>query len=348
MEGQVMYSIVVPVYNEEEIIQVTYSRLTKVMEQTGQPYELIFVNDGSTDHTMDILTQAALIDSSVRVIEFSRHFGQQMAITAGMDAATGQAIIVMNADLKDPPELIHDMIKLWNQGYDVVSAQRRERGNESGMKRVSAAVYNRILKGLMNNNIPVVPNDFRLIDRKVNEAMKMFQEKNRIVRVLVSWVGFRQFGLEYDQEEQNAGQAKYPLRKKIQLIVKNITSFSDKPLKIATYAGVFISCISFVSLLVTLCLPLFTDNKVAGWSWLLLITLLLNGIIMMILGVIGEYMVRIYDESRGRPLYIVREKIGFDEQGRSQPKEEDHTPEVENYGLSDARPSFTDLSSSQR
>lgn len=348
MEGQVMYSIVVPVYNEEEIIQVTYSRLTKVMEQTGQPYELIFVNDGSTDHTMDILTQAALIDSSVRVIDFSRNFGQQMAITAGMDAATGQAIIVMNADLQDPLELIHDMIELWNQGYDVVSTKRRERGNETVMKRVTAAVYNRILKVLTNHDIAVAPDDFRLIDRKVNEAMKMFQEKNRIVRGLVSWVGFRQFQLEYDQEERNAGQTKYPLRKKMQLLVKSVTSFSDKPFKIASYAGIFISCISSVSLLVTLSLQLFTDNKVAGWAWLLLIILLLNGIMLMILGAIGEYMVRIYDESRGRPLYIVREKVGFDKQVTSQQKEEDHTPEVKNYGLSDALPSLTDTSSYQR
>lgn len=348
MDGQVMYSIVIPVYNEEEIIQVTYSRLTKIMEQTGQPYELIFVNDGSTDHTMDILTQAALIDSSVRVIEFSRRFGQQMALTAGLDAAKGQAIIVMNADLKDPPERIHNMIKLWNQGYDVVNAKRRERGNDTGRKREPAAVYNRILKGLTYNNIPVVPDDFRLIDRKVNEALKLFRAKNRTLRGLVSWAGFRQFELEYDQEEQNAGQTKYPLRKKIQLIVKSITSFSDKPLKMASYAGGFIFCMSFVSLLVTLCLPMFTNIKVAGWVWLLLVTLSLNGIMMMILGVMGAYMVRIYDEARDRPLYIVREKIGFDERGRSQPVEVDHTPKVENDGLSDALPSFSDTPSYHR
>ena len=349
MEGQIMYSIVVPVYNEEEVIQVTYSRLTEVMEQTGQMYELIFVNDGSRDHTMDILTQAALIDSSVRVIDFSRNFGHQIAITAGMDAATGQAIVVIDADLQDPPELILDMIELWNQGYDVVYAKRREREGETVFKRVTAAMYYRILKGLTKIDIPIDTGDFRLIDRKVNEAMKTFQERNRFVRGLVSWVGFRQIRLEYDRKERYAGQTKYPIRKMIRLSVDGVTSFSDKPLKMASYAGIFISCISFVSLIVTICLKLFTDNTVAGWASLVSIILLLNGITLMILGVIGEYIGRIYDESRGRPLYIVREKVGFDAQVNSQEKNEDETTqEVKNYGLSESHRSITDISSCQR
>ncbi|WP_211747192.1 glycosyltransferase family 2 protein [Paenibacillus sp. Marseille-Q4541] len=314
MKGQIMYSIVVPVYNEEEVIQVTYRRLTEVMERTEQSYELIFVNDGSQDRTMDILTQAALIDASVRVIDFSRNFGHQIAITAGMDAARGQAIIVIDADLQDPPELILEMIELWNQGYDVVYAKRRARAGETLFKRMTASCYYRVLKGLTKIDIPEDTGDFRLIDHKVNDAMKTLQEKNRFVRGLVSWVGFRQIQLEYDRKERLAGQTKYPLRKMIRLSVDGVTSFSDKPLKMASYAGIVISGISFVSLVVTICLKLFTDNTVAGWASIVSIILLMNGIILLLLGVMGEYIGRIYDESRGRPLYIVRERVGFNSQ----------------------------------
>lgn len=346
MKGQIMYSIVVPVHNKEEIIQVMYSRLTKVMEQTGQAYELIFVNDGSRDHTMDILTQAALIDSSVRVIDFSRNFGQQIALTAGMDAAAGQAIIIMNADLKDPPELIFDMIELWNQGYDVVWAKRKACRAEPRMKRVTAAVYNRILRGLAKEDIPVDSGDFRLIDRKVNEAMTLFQEKNRTLRELVRWVGFRQTHLEYDPVDQARGQNKDPLRKMLQLSADRASFFSDKPLKMAAYAGIIISCISCSCLLVTLCLLLFTDNKAAGWASLVFIILLLNGITLIILGTMGAYIRRIYDESKGRPLYIVREKIGFDQQVSTKEEKEDHPPELKNYRLSEALSSLRDDMSS--
>lgn len=342
MKGQIMYSIVVPVHNKEEIIQVMYSRLTKVMEQTGLAYELIFVNDGSRDHTMDILTQAALIDSSVRVIDFSRKFGQQIAITAGMDAAAGQAIIVMNADLKDPPELIFDMIELWNQGYDVVWAKRKACRAEPRIKRVTAAVYNRIRRGLTKDEIPVDSGDFRLIDRKVNEAMSLFQEKSRTLRELVSWVGFRQTHLEYDPVDQVASQNKDPLRKMLPLSADKAPFFSDKPLKMAAYAGIIISCISCICLLVTLCLLLFTDNKAAGWASLVFLILLLNGIILIILGIMGSYIRRIYDESRGRPLYIIKEKIGFDKQVSTKEEKEDHPPELKNYRLSEALSSLSD------
>lgn len=354
MEGQIMYSIVVPVYNEEEVIQVTYSLLTDVMEQTGQTYELIFVNDGSRDRTMDILTQAALIDSSVRVIDFSRNFGRQIAIIAGMDAARGQAIVVIDAGLQDPPELILNMIELWDQGYDVVYAKPRGREGETVINQFTAKVYYRILKGLTKIDIPLDTGDFRLIDRKVNEAMKTFQERNRFVRGLVSWVGFKQIQLEYDRKERFAGRSQYPLRKMMRLLVDGVTSFSDKPLKMASYAGVFISCISFVSLIVTICLNLFTDNTVSGWASIVSIILLLNGIILMILGVMGEYIGRIYDESRGRPLYIVKETVGFDTQLRSDKTnkinktnntDKDTVQEAGNYESEDSFPAINEVSS---
>lgn len=345
MVGQIMYSIVVPVFNEEEVIQVTYSLLTKVMEQTGQTYELIFVNDGSKDRTMDILTQAALIDSSVRVIDFSRNFGHQVAITAGMDAARGQAIVVIDADLQDPPELIVNMIELWNQGYDVVYAKRRGREDETVFSQFMTKMYYRILKGLTKVDVPLDTGDFLLIDRKVNEAMKTFQERNRFVRGLVSWVGFKQIQLEYDRKERFAGRTKYSLRKMMRLSVDGVTAFSDKPLKMASYAGVFISCISFVSLIVTICLKLFTDNTVSGWALIVSIILLLNGIILMILGVMGEYIGRIYDESRGRPLYIVKETVGFDTQLRSDETngaDEKVNQNIENYGSRDSVPAINE------
>ncbi|WNR44046.1 glycosyltransferase family 2 protein [Paenibacillus roseipurpureus] len=312
MEARIVYSVVVPVYNEEEVIQKSYRRLTDVMEMLGECYELIFVNDGSQDKTLQLLQEVASLDANVRILDFSRNFGHQIAITAGMDASLGEAVVVIDADLQDPPELIPVMIEKWKQGYEVVYAKRRKRKGESWFKRVTALAFYRILRAMTNVDIPVDTGDFRLIDRVVCQTMSSIKEKNRFVRGLVSWVGFKQIAVEYDRDERAAGETKYPLRKMLKLSVDAMTSFSEKPLKLASYAGFAVSAISFIGFIVTICMKLFTDSTVAGWASLLCTVLFMNGILLIILGIIGEYIGRIYDESKDRPLYIVSKRIGYE------------------------------------
>lgn len=302
----IKYSIVIPVYNEEEVIHTTYHRLTEVMKSTGEAYELLFVNDGSRDKTADILIQYSQQDSSVMLLDFARNFGHQIAITAGMDYAKGDAVVVIDADLQDPPELILQMIDKWKQGYDVVYAKRTKRKGESYFKKHTAAMFYRLLRSMTDIEIPLDTGDFRLLDRKVCDQMKLLQEKNRFVRGLVSWVGFKQLALEYERDERAAGESKYPLKKMLKLSLDGLTSFSYKPLKLATYTGVALSFIGFVYLIIVLYLKLFTDNTIAGWSSLIVIQLLFSGFTLVILGMIGEYIGRIYDEAKNRPLYIVR------------------------------------------
>jgi glycosyltransferase involved in cell wall biosynthesis len=311
MKPLTRYSIVVPMYNEEEVIEVTYTRLKEVMDRTGEGYELVFVNDGSRDGTYEIVQGICSRDPNVRLIHFSRNFGHQIAISAGMDYAQGQAVVVIDADLQDPPEVILDMIRMWKEGFDVVYGKRLKRKGETLFKKGTAHLFYRLLRSMTNVEIPVDTGDFRLLDRKVCDVFRGLKEKNRFVRGLVSWVGFRQTAVEYVREERFAGETKYPLKKMVQFALDAIISFSYKPLKMATYIGFFLSAVSFLYLLVVLYQKLFTDSTVAGWSSLLATTLFFNGIIVLLLGVIGEYIGRIYDESKGRPLYIVQETLGF-------------------------------------
>lgn len=311
MSSELVYSIVVPVFNEEEVISVTYERLKKVMDATGQPYELLFVNDGSADKTAQILSEICQEDTDVKLINFSRNFGHQIAISAGMDNALGQAIVVIDADLQDPPELILQMIEKWKEGYEVVYATRKQRKGETFFKKWTAAMFYRLLKSITDVDIPVDTGDFRLIDRKVCNIMTNFTEKNRFVRGLVSWVGFRQTAVEYVREERFAGETKYPLRKMIKLSLDAMTSFSHKPLKLAIYLGFSFSSISFLYLLFAIFERLFTPYTVPGWTSIMATSLFFNGIILTILGIIGEYIGRIYDETKDRPLYIIGSKAGF-------------------------------------
>ncbi|KJS16439.1 MAG: glycosyltransferase [Peptococcaceae bacterium BRH_c4b] len=306
MKRNVRYTIIIPVYNEEAVVHETYRRLTRVMEAIGEPYELLFVNDGSRDRTAEIIEGFAESDECVKLLDFSRNFGHQIAITAGMDFACGDAIVILDADLQDPPELIPQMIEKWQEGYEVVYARRSKRKGETLFKRWTASLFYRTLSALTEVNIPLDTGDFRLIDRKVCKAMCSIREKNRFVRGLVSWVGFRSTAIEYVREERFAGETKYPLKKMIRFSMDGITSFSYKPLKLATYLGFIISFASFVCLVISLCLKLFTTNAVAGWSSLIACLLLLNGVILIILGILGEYVGRIYDETKNRPLYILR------------------------------------------
>ncbi|WP_425464909.1 glycosyltransferase family 2 protein [Paenibacillus dokdonensis] len=301
----VRYSVVIPVYNEEEVIHETYGRLKNVMDSTGASYELLFVNDGSRDRTAELILGIGEKDPSVTLIQFSRNFGHQVAITAGMDYAKGEAVIVIDADLQDPPELMLEMIAKWKEGYDVVYAKRSERKGESLFKRQTASIFYRVLKRMTEIDIPLDTGDFRLLDRKVCDEMKRLPEKNRYVRGLVSWVGFRQTAVEYVRDERYAGESKYPLKKMLKLSMDGMTSFSSKPLKAAGIMGILIAAAGFIYLLVVLIEKWFTDVTVPGWSSLIALQILFSGCILMFLGVIGEYLGRIYDEVKQRPLYIV-------------------------------------------
>ncbi|MFB7140167.1 glycosyltransferase family 2 protein [Gottfriedia sp. NPDC056225] len=310
----VKYSVIIPMYNEEAVIQETYRQLKKVMNSAGDPYELIFINDGSKDGSVDIIKDYYSWDQTVKLIDFSRNFGHQIAISAGMDYASGEAVIIIDADLQDPPSLILDMIGRWKEGYEVVYAKRIKRNGETIFKKWSAAMFYRILRASTDILIPVDTGDFRLMDRKVCDEMKQLSENNRFVRGLVSWVGFRQTAIEYERDERLAGETKYPLKKMIKLCLDGITSFSYKPLKLAGYLGAILSSLGFVYMIYVIYLALFTDSVIKGWSSLISIMLLFNGFVLIILGILGEYVGRIYDETKGRPLYIVRELQGLEKE----------------------------------
>jgi dolichol-phosphate mannosyltransferase len=305
-------SVIVPVYNEEPVVFESYERLKRVLEGLDETYELLFVNDGSRDATPRILDCICRTDSTVRLIDFARNFGHQTAITAGMDYASGDAVIVIDADLQDPPEVIAQMIEKWRQGYDVVYGKRVARNGETFFKRITAAAFYRVLSSLTDVEIPVDAGDFRLIDRKVCDALKQVRERNRYVRGIISWLGFRQTGVEFVREKRYAGETKYPLRKMLRFAADAITSFSFKPLKLTTYVGFAVSLASFLYLLVVLYLRLFTTTTVTGWASTMAVSLFFNGVVLMMLGIIGAYVGRIYDEAKGRPLYIVRETKNFE------------------------------------
>lgn len=308
----VKYSVVIPLYNEEEVLRESYKRLKSVMDSVGEAYELVFVNDGSRDKTPQIARDICLEDKNVRLIDFSRNFGHQVAITAGMDFAGGEAIIVIDADLQDPPEVIPLMIDKWKEGYEVVYGKRAKRKGETWFKKVSAKLFYRLLSSMTTVDIPVDTGDFRLIDRKVCDVLSSLKEKNRYVRGLVSWAGFNQCAVEYVRDERFAGETKYPLKKMLRFALDGITSFSYKPLKFATYAGFSLSIGGFLYLIFVIIQRLSGAVMEAGWASLLAVSLFFNGVVLIMLGIIGEYIGRIYDESKDRPLYILREKVGFE------------------------------------
>lgn len=304
-------SVVVPVYNEEAVVFESYKRLKGVMESLNEPYELVFVNDGSRDETPAIIRCICQSDSTVHLIDFARNFGHQIAITAGMDYASGEAVVVIDADLQDPPEVIPMMVAKWREGFDVVYGQRAERKGETLFKRFTSAAFYRVLQKLTDVDIPVDTGDFRLIDRKVCDALKGIRERNRYIRGIISWLGFKQTGVEFVRDKRFAGETKYPLKKMLRFAFDGITSFSVKPLKLSSYVGGIVSFAGFVYLLVVVYQKLFTAQTVTGWASMMAVTLFFNGIVLMMLGIIGEYIGRIYDEAKGRPLYVVRETLHF-------------------------------------
>jgi len=302
--------VVVPAYNEEEVIHETYKRLTAVMGGMDEPYELVFVNDGSRDRTAEIIAGFCMEDESVRLVNFSRNFGHMPAISAGMEYAQGEAIFIIDADLQDPPEIFPQMAEKWREGYHVVYGQREKREGESWFKKASSKFFYRFLQRMTSVDLPLDTGEFRLIDRKVCDAVNRMPEKHRYIRGLVSWVGFRQTAVLYVRQERFAGKTKYPLRKMISFAMDAITAFSYKPLKLATTLGFFISFFSFVYLAVIFYQRFFTDVTITGWASIIGVLLLTQGIVMMILGLMGEYIGRIYEEIKNRPIYIVQEVIG--------------------------------------
>lgn len=307
-----LLSIVVPVYNEQEVIDETYRRLSEVFKDYFMDVEYIFINDGSKDDTYFKLREIASGNKEVRVINFARNFGHQIAITAGMDYAKGDAVVIIDADLQDPPEVILQMVDKWEEGYEVVYGKRLQRAGETFFKKFTAKTFYRFLDSMTDVKLPVDVGDFRLIDRKVCDAMKCLPERSRYVRGLVSWVGFKQTSVEYQREKRFAGETKYPLKKMLKLAGDGIFSFSYKPLKLATFVGMLVSVFSFIYLVVVLVQKFIKNDVVSGWASSIAVTLFLNGVMLIVIGIMGEYVGRIYEEVKARPLYIVGELMGFD------------------------------------
>lgn len=309
-------SIVLPVFNESQTLPALYARLAGVMRRLGESYELVFVNDGSRDGSLDVLKKLAAEDSKMRVVSLSRNFGHQMAITCGLDRARGAAVIVMDADLQDPPELIPTLIERWREGYDVVYAVREERQGESLFKRATAALFYRLIRRLSRVEIPADTGDFRLLSRRAVEGLRATTERNRFVRGLVGWIGYRQTGVRFVREERAAGETKYPFRKMLKFAIDGITSFSFVPLQMATYFGFLISGASFLYIVYAVLQKLLTDRPVTGWTSLMVAMLFLGGVQLITLGIIGEYIGRIYEEVKQRPLYLVDETFGFESESK--------------------------------
>lgn len=314
-------SVVAPVYNEEKIIPEFYRRVVATMERIGAPFELVFVNDGCRDHSPEIMRQLHDTDPRVKVISFSRNFGHQIAITAGLDYARGQAVVVIDSDLQDPPEVIEEMVKHWREGYEVVYAVRSERAGETWFKKLTAGVFYRLISRITSIDIPVDTGDFRLMDRKVVDAMRDIREQHRFMRGLSAWVGFKQLGIPYKRDARKAGETKYPLRKMLRFAFDGITSFSYVPLQLATYFGFLIAGLSVLFILVVMVLRLGGEEAFKGQATTLVSVLFMGGVQLIFLGIIGEYLGRIYNEVKRRPLYIVAETLGLtDEDGAGRGK----------------------------
>ena len=305
--------IVVPCFNEEAVIEQTHRRLAQVAGSISVVRTtLIYVDDGSRDDTLLKLRAIAAGDPHVRIVALSRNFGHQYALTAGLDASTGDAVAVIDADLQDPPEVILEMVARWRAGADVVYGVRATRQGETAFKRGTAHVFYRLLQTLGNADIPADVGDFRLLDRRVVDTLRDMPERDRFLRGLVVWAGFRHEGVSYERLPRAAGQTKFPFRRMFSFALDGIFSFSTVPLRLASYFGFFVSALSMAGIVFAFYIKLFTVGVVPGWAAQWIGTLFLGGVQLLSLGVIGEYVGRIYGEVKRRPLYVVKERIGFD------------------------------------
>ena len=314
MDKQFLLSIVVPMYYEEAVAGECYRRLTAALDGKYD-YEIVFVNDGSADKTLPILKELAQSDPRIKILSFSRNFGHQVAVTAGVDYASGDAIVIIDADLQDPPELIVDMVTLWRQGWEVVYAKRKKRKGESAFKVFSAKMFYKILRMLTDIDIPADTGDFRLIDRKVAEAFKQMPERSRFIRGMMAWLGFKQTPIEYERDERYAGETKYPLKRMLKLAANGILSFSTQPLRLVLQMGLLAVLVSF-GLLVYAIIAKATGQATGGWASLMVTITFLGGAQLVSIGVLGQYLARIFEESKGRPLYIISEYVNIGKEKR--------------------------------
>lgn len=315
----IRYSIVVPVFNEQAVLPVLLRRLDQMMERLNGGAETIFVDDGSTDCSPIILRAKAKDDPRYRFIALSRNFGHQIAITAGMDAAAGDAVIIMDADLQDPPEVVGQMIERWKEGYEVVYGRRLSREGESRFKRWTASLFYRLLARLSSVDIPRDAGDFRLIDRKVLEAFRAMPERDRFVRGMFAWLGFRQTEVTFHRLPRFAGETKYPFWKMLRLALNGALSFSDAPLRLAIWCGSAVSILAMLYGLYVAALWLMHSHLVQGWSSTIVIVSFLCGLNMLMTGIVGLYIGRIHAEVKRRPLYIVSQKAGFENEEAAAP-----------------------------
>lgn len=308
MNEKPVYSVVVPLYNEEESLPVLYERIVNVMEVAGEPWEFVLVDDGSSDGTADLMRELADKDKRVRPVIFARNFGQQSAVKAGLDFTRGDAVVIIDADLQDPPEVIQQLIEKWREGYEVVYAQRTVREGETFFKKLTASLFYRLINRITDINLPLDTGFFRLLDRRVVNEINRLTEHHRFFRGLSIWVGFKQVAVPYRREARYAGETKYPLRKMLKLAMTAITGFSYFPLQVATYLGFISSGISIIVIPIVIVMRLMGNQAFLGQASTLIAVLFLGGVQLIFLGILGEYIGRIYDEVRNRPLYIVREK----------------------------------------
>ncbi len=300
-------SVIIPIYNESQNIQKLVNRLNSVFVKLNVTTEFVFINDGSKDDSIDIIKNLSKDDSKIKYINFSRNFGHQIAVTAGLDKAIGDRIVIIDADLQDPPELIIDMYNKMDEGYEVVYAKRKARKGESWLKKFTAKMFYRILKAITSVNIPVDTGDFRIMDRKIVDALKQMPEQQKFLRGQISWIGFNQTYVEYERDERNAGETGYTYKKMIRFALDGITSFSNFPLKFASICGFVVSGIAFIVMLYALYSRFISKDYIEGWTSIIISVLFLGGIQLISIGIIGEYISRLSANVRNRPLYIIRE-----------------------------------------
>jgi dolichol-phosphate mannosyltransferase len=306
-QDSISLSVIAPIYNEVESLPELHRRVRAVMEDLGESWELVLVDDGSSDGSTDRIRHLASTDLHVRPVIFARNFGHQLAVTAGLDYSRGQAVVIIDADLQDPPEVIPDLVAKWREGYQVVFAVRRERRGESWFKRISASLFYRIIYRITDVDIPLDTGDFRLLDRQVVDALNHMRERHRFLRGMAAWVGFRQVGVEYSRDARFAGETKYSLGKMVGFALNAVTSFSYFPLQLATYFGFGCAGLSALAIPLVIILRLMGNQAFLGQATTLIAVLFLGGVQLISLGILGEYIGRLYDEAKGRPLYVVQE-----------------------------------------
>ncbi|HQV98784.1 MAG TPA: glycosyltransferase family 2 protein [Bacteroidia bacterium] len=302
---EVDLSVVIPVYSEELVIDELYNRLSRVASKIASNYELIFVNDGSKDNSLASLIRLARNDNKVYFINFSRNFGHQIAVTAGLDLCCGKTIVIIDGDLQDPPELIEEMFAKYKEGFEVVYARRTERNGESWFKKITAKLFYRILRKSTNIEIPIDTGDFRLIDKRVADYLKLMPEQNKFLRGQIAWLGFRQTHVLFTREKRKFGKSGYSVTQMLRFAMDGITGFSDKPLSLVTRSGFFISFLSFIIILYAIYSHYFLNRTITGWTSLIISSMFVGGIQLISIGIIGEYISRINKNVINRPLYII-------------------------------------------